>query len=144
GGFRRSGTLAQLSVAGGAAPRDIMEEVEWADWAPDGKPLAVLRAARGQLQLEYPMGKLLYQTSGWISHARVSPDGGLVAFIDHPVGGDDGGSAAAGGRRQSLPVLDDPGGRREAAGSDRRQPDPARCLARRAVARHARHEPHGD
>src|SRR5262249_30916049 len=25
GGFRRSGTLAQLSVAGGAAPRDIME-----------------------------------------------------------------------------------------------------------------------
>ena len=32
GGFRRSGTLAQLSVAGGAAPRDIAEEVEWADW----------------------------------------------------------------------------------------------------------------
>jgi eukaryotic-like serine/threonine-protein kinase len=105
GGFRRSGTLAQLSVAGGAAPRDIMEEVEWADWAPDGKTLAVVRAARGQLQLEYPMGKLLYQTSGWISHARVSPDGDLVAFIDHPVGGDDGGSVAAVDRAGKLRKL---------------------------------------
>jgi Tol biopolymer transport system component len=105
GGFRRSGTLAQLSVAGGAAPRDIMEEVEWADWAPDGKTLAVVRANRGQIQLEYPMGKVLYQTSGWISHARVSPDGELVAFIDHPVGGDDGGSVAAVDRAGKLRKL---------------------------------------
>ena len=105
GGFRRTGTLAQLSVAGGAAPRDIMEEVEWADWAPDGKTLAVVRTARGRLQLEYPMGKVLYQTSGWISHARVSPDGDLVAFVDHPVGGDDGGSVAAVDRAGKLRKL---------------------------------------
>jgi Tol biopolymer transport system component len=105
GGFRRTGTLAQLSVAGGAAPRDILEEIEWADWSPDGKSLAIVRTARGQMRLEYPIGKVLYETSGWISHPRVSPDGDLVAFIDHPVGGDDGGSVAAvdrSGKRRKL------------------------------------------
>jgi Tol biopolymer transport system component len=105
GGFRRTGTLAQLSVAGGAAPRDILEEIEWADWSPDGKSLAIVRTARGQMRLEYPIGKVLYETSGWISHPRVSPDGDLVAFIDHPVGGDDGGSIAAvdrAGKRRKL------------------------------------------
>ena len=43
GAFRRSGTLAQVSVAGGVAPREILEDVQWADWAPDGKDLAVVR-----------------------------------------------------------------------------------------------------
>jgi len=92
GGFRRTGTLAQLSVAGGAAPRDILEDVEWADWAPDGKSLAVVRMPKGRMRLEYPIGKVLYETSGWISHPRVSPGGDFVAFIDHPSLTDDGGS----------------------------------------------------
>jgi Tol biopolymer transport system component len=94
GGFRRTGTLAQLSVAGGAAPRDILEDVEWADWAPDGKSLAVVRTPKGRMRLEYPIGKVLYETSGWISHPRVSPSGDFVAFIDHPSLNDDGGSVA--------------------------------------------------
>ncbi len=92
GGFRRSGTLAQLSVAGGAAPRDILEDIEWADWAPDGKSLAVVRTSRGRMLLEYPIGKVLHETSGWIGHPRVSPNGDLVAFTDHPALNDDGGS----------------------------------------------------
>jgi Tol biopolymer transport system component len=37
---------------------------------------------------------VLYETSGWVSHPRVSPDGQAVAFIDHPTPGDDGGSVA--------------------------------------------------
>jgi eukaryotic-like serine/threonine-protein kinase len=105
GSFRRSGTLARLSVAGGAAPRDILEDVEFADWAPDGKSLAVVRAARGRMRLEYPIGKVLYETSGWISNPRVSPEGDLVAFIEHPTLTDDGGSVAVvdrSGRRRSL------------------------------------------
>jgi eukaryotic-like serine/threonine-protein kinase len=92
GGFRRSGTLAQLSVAGGAAPRDISEEVDWADWAPDGKSLAVVRAAKGHVRLEYPIGKVLYETGGWIGQPRVSSNGDLVAFTEHPSLTDDGGS----------------------------------------------------
>jgi Tol biopolymer transport system component len=93
-GFRRTGTLAQLSVAGGAAPREILKEVEWADWSPDGKSLAIVRVVPGRMRIEYPIGRVLYETSGWVSHPRVSPDGNLIAFIDHPTPNDDGGSIA--------------------------------------------------
>ncbi len=43
-------------------------------------------------RLEYPVGKVLYQTGGWIGHPRISPDGKLIAFADHPLQGDDSGS----------------------------------------------------
>jgi Tol biopolymer transport system component len=105
GGFRRTGKLAQLSISGGAAPRDILEDVEWADWAPDGKSLAVVRSAGARMRLEYPIGKGLYETSGWIGHPRVSPSGDSVAFIDHPSLTDDGGSVALvdlSGRKKML------------------------------------------
>lgn len=46
------------------------------------------------MRLEYPAGKLVYETSGWIGNPRVSADGNLVAFIDHPTLNDDGGSIA--------------------------------------------------
>ncbi len=89
--FIRAGTLAQLSVSGGVAPREISTDVQWADWGPDGASYALVRDVNSRNQLEYPAGKALYQTSGWISHPRVSPDGSLVAFIDHPIRRDDGG-----------------------------------------------------
>ena len=104
GGFRRSGTLARISIAGGA-PRDVLEDVDWADWAPDGKDLAVVRSDHGEIRLEYPIGKVLWKTSGWIGNPRVSPAGDRVAFIDHPVGTDDGGSVAVvdrAGRKTAL------------------------------------------
>jgi Tol biopolymer transport system component len=104
-GFRRQGTLAQISVAGGAAPREILERVEWADWAPDGKALAVSLRGAGKSRIEYPVGKTVYETSGWVSHLRVSPDGELVAFDDHPTPGDDGGSIAVvdrSGRKRTV------------------------------------------
>jgi Tol biopolymer transport system component len=54
------------------------------------------------------MGKALYETTGWISHPRVSPQGDLVAFIDHASPGDDGGSVAVvdrtGKKRTLSPV----------------------------------------
>ena len=92
--FIRSGTLAEVGVSGGVAPREIHKDVQWADWGPDGKDLAVVRDVNLRNQLEFPAGKVLYQTAGWISHPRVSPDGNLVAFLDHPQRGDDGGSVA--------------------------------------------------
>jgi eukaryotic-like serine/threonine-protein kinase len=106
--FRGTGTLAQLSVAGGAAPRDIMKEVEWADWGPDGRSMAIVRSLPGKLRIEYPIGKTLYETSGWVSHLRVAPDGKLVAFIDHPTPGDDSGSVAVVDLEGKKRVLTEP------------------------------------
>ena len=88
------GTLARAPLAGGA-PRPVLEDVEWADWSPDGTNLAVVRNVGGRDRLEYPIGKVLYETSGgWISYPRVSPKGDSIAFMDHPNQGDDGGSIA--------------------------------------------------
>jgi Tol biopolymer transport system component len=107
GGFRRSGTLARVSIAGGA-PRDVLEDVEWADWAPDGKDLAVVRAEHGEIRLEYPIGKVLSKTSGWIGNPRVSPAGDRVAFVDHPSATDDGGSIAVVDRTGRKTTLSKP------------------------------------
>jgi len=88
------GTLARAPLAGGA-PRPVLDDVEWADWSPDGSNLAVVRNIGGHDRLEYPIGKVLYETSGgWISYPRVSPKGDYVAFLNHPNQGDDGGTVA--------------------------------------------------
>jgi dipeptidyl aminopeptidase/acylaminoacyl peptidase len=79
-----AGTLARLPLSGGA-PREVVEGVLSADWSPDGSALAAVRFAGGRTRLEYPLGKAIYTTDGWISDARVSPDGERVAFIDHPI-----------------------------------------------------------
>jgi serine/threonine protein kinase/dipeptidyl aminopeptidase/acylaminoacyl peptidase len=85
------GTLARAPLVGGA-PREVLEQVQWADWSADGNSLAVVRDFGGRNRLEFPVGKPLYETGGWIGHPRVSPKGDLIAFIDHPVQGDDRGT----------------------------------------------------
>jgi Tol biopolymer transport system component/predicted Ser/Thr protein kinase len=87
------GTLARAPLIGGA-PREVVEQVQWADWSPDGASVAIVRDVDGRNRLEFPVGKVLYETGGWIGHPRVSPKGDRVAFIDHPIQGDDGGSVA--------------------------------------------------
>ncbi len=93
GTFVASGTLARAPLSGGAS-RAVLEDVQFADWSPDGGALAVVRSAFGRTRLEYPVGTVLHETAGWISHPRVAPDGRRVAFLDHPVSGDDGGNVA--------------------------------------------------
>ncbi|HZN02932.1 MAG TPA: protein kinase [Candidatus Polarisedimenticolia bacterium] len=87
-GWMRQGTLARASLAGGA-PREVMQDVQDADWAPDGESLAVVRTVGGRYHLEYPTGKVLYETDTWVTGPRFSPDGKLIAFVDHPSMGDD-------------------------------------------------------
>jgi dipeptidyl aminopeptidase/acylaminoacyl peptidase len=90
-GYEATGTLARVPLAGGA-PREILESVQDADWSPDGKGLAVSRVVGNRSRLEYPIGKVLYEGPGWVSDVRVSPDGRLVAFIDHPQRGNNDGA----------------------------------------------------
>ena len=84
-GFR--GTLARVPPLGGA-PREMATDVEYADWAPDGERLAVVRADQTHAWLEFPLGQVRFESTGWISHPRVSPSGELLAFVNHPVLGD--------------------------------------------------------
>ena len=106
-GFEYSGMLARSPAQGGGAPRAIAGNVEFADWAPDGS-LAAVRRVGGKVRLEYPLGKVIYETPGWISHPRVSPDGQQVAFIDHPYARNDAGSVAIvdkAGQKKTLTKL---------------------------------------
>jgi len=100
------GTLARAPMEGGA-PREVLEGVQWADWGPDGSNLAVVRDVGGRNRLEYPVGKVLYETVGWVSHPRVSRQGDRIAFMDHPIRGDDGGSVAVVDLNGSKKMLSD-------------------------------------
>jgi Tol biopolymer transport system component/predicted Ser/Thr protein kinase len=90
-GYQATGTLARVTLAGGA-PREILEGVQDADWSPDGKQLAVSRVVGNQSRLEYPVGKVLFQSSGWVGALRVSPDGRHLAFFDHSQRGNNDGN----------------------------------------------------
>ncbi|HEY8205455.1 MAG TPA: protein kinase [Pyrinomonadaceae bacterium] len=82
------GTLARMPLNGGA-PREILESVQSADWSPDGSKLAVVHLVNGANRLEYPIGKVLFETKGFITYPRVSPDGKYIAFMEHDVKYDD-------------------------------------------------------
>jgi Tol biopolymer transport system component len=98
--YYKWGTLAILSASGGT-PRELAEDVAWADWAPDGKTLAVIRNVVGGRQLEYPLGTVLYRVPHTeLYWSRVSPDGGRVALIEGE------------GGRMSVVVIDRSGARR--------------------------------
>jgi serine/threonine protein kinase len=76
------------ALSSGGAP---VENAGDADFAPDGSCRAVIRGADTRDRLEFPEGHVLYETAGWLSQARVSPDGRRVAFYDHPLLGEDAG-----------------------------------------------------
>jgi Tol biopolymer transport system component len=99
-----AGLLARAPISGGA-PRAVEEKIDFADWSPDGKTMAVVRETDTGTQLEYPVGKVLYRTAGYIGNPRISPSGDAVAFLDHPLAFDNGGDVAVigrDGRRKTL------------------------------------------
>ncbi len=73
-----------------------------ASFAPNGE-LLIVREVDGRVRLELPAGNVLYETSSWLSHARVSPSGESVAFVDHFVRGADNGAVALVGTSRNLP-----------------------------------------
>jgi len=107
GAFIFTGMLARVPLAGSAAPREVLDDVQDADWAPDGEKFALIREVAGRQRLEFPIGHVLYETGGWLSSVRVSPGGDRVAFLEHPARGNDAGSAAVidqSGKKTTLSV----------------------------------------
>jgi len=83
-GIMTYGTLARVPLAGGA-PRELQEEVKYADWSPDGRDLAIVRRVGDRDQLEFPAGNVLAEPrapKGGFSFARVSPRGDAVAAFE--------------------------------------------------------------
>jgi Tol biopolymer transport system component len=85
-----NGMLARAPLAGGS-PREVLADVHWADWDQNGE-LAVVHHVDGRSLLEYPLNHVLYESGGWISHIRFSPQGDKIAFMEHPALWDDRGS----------------------------------------------------
>ncbi|MGA2421853.1 MAG: protein kinase [Candidatus Acidiferrum sp.] len=82
------GTLATTPM-GGTSPRELLENVLDADWAPNGTDLAIIDHDPKNWRLQYPIGKILLEGADWISDVRVSPDGEHLAFFRHPPNVDD-------------------------------------------------------
>jgi eukaryotic-like serine/threonine-protein kinase len=87
------GTLARVPLTEGS-PRQIEKNIDWADWSANGQTLAIVNDVAGEERLEFPPGRVLYRTAGWISHIRISPKGDRIAFLDHESPGDDRGSVS--------------------------------------------------
>jgi serine/threonine protein kinase/Tol biopolymer transport system component len=88
-----AGRLARAALTGGS-PRDVAEGIQEVDWAPDGTTMLAVRDVGGKSRIEFPMGKVLYETSGHVSYARLSPKADRIAFLDHAFPLDDAGTVA--------------------------------------------------
>ena len=102
--FARAGMLARAPLAGGA-PRAMEDRIDFADWSAAGDEMALARETDQGTQLEFPAGRVLYRTSGYISEPRISPAGDRVAFLDHPVTNDNRGSVAVIDRQGNKKTL---------------------------------------
>jgi serine/threonine protein kinase len=89
--FTPTGRLARVPLGGGST-RELMDAVTDADWTPDGSALVVSRHVGHHFQLEFPPGKTLYQSDGYISDLCFSSAGDKIAFVNHAILGDDRGS----------------------------------------------------
>jgi hypothetical protein len=58
GGYARSGTLARVPLSGGT-PREVLDNVQDADWSANGESMAVVRYTpeNSHWRLEYPIGR---------------------------------------------------------------------------------------
>jgi serine/threonine protein kinase len=89
-GLRRGSTvtLAEVALAGGT-PREILDGLEDADWAPDSENLAVAHTVGDRDRIEFPVGNVLYDPGPGVSlgNVRFSPKGDLIAFAESSLAG---------------------------------------------------------
>jgi eukaryotic-like serine/threonine-protein kinase len=78
--------LVRRPPTGGA--KVVAHDVLVGDW--NGKDFAVVRQVGAELQLEYPMGRVLDKVAR-VRTIRISPDGMHLAFTEHPLINDDAG-----------------------------------------------------
>ena len=85
------GNLARTT--GNSAPKPEIENIQAADFTPDGSALAIVRYVPADFtcQLEYPIGKVLFREK-LIDDLRFSPNGKYLAFIAHTNPSDDRGT----------------------------------------------------
>ncbi|MGC2090507.1 MAG: hypothetical protein WA638_13815, partial [Candidatus Acidiferrales bacterium] len=62
---------------------EIADDVVSADWSPDDSEMAAIREANGKFQVEFPLGKVIYESQTWLNFLRVSPHGDAVAFAQY-------------------------------------------------------------
>jgi WD40 repeat protein len=86
------GTLARARLFSSSV-REVLEHVREADFLPNDA-LTIVRRVNGRDRLEVPQGTVVFETPGYISHVRVSPDGQRVGFLEHPLYGDNRGHVA--------------------------------------------------
>jgi len=66
------GTLARAPLVGGA-PREVLEQVQWADWRRMAAGLPSCEISAGATVWNFPLENHSTKTGGWIGHPRVSP-----------------------------------------------------------------------
>ena len=74
--------LARVPMAGGV-PRDVVAGVPYAsaDWASDGKNLVIVRESNHRSRLEFPIGKVLLESSQQLDAPRISPRGDRISYF---------------------------------------------------------------
>jgi eukaryotic-like serine/threonine-protein kinase len=98
--------LSRVSMNGGTA-QVIAEATKAADWAPNGRELAIVRESGPDSVVEFPVGNVVYSSHGCIDGLRVSPSGDQVAFLEHPVRDDDAGHVRLVDKKGNTRVLTD-------------------------------------
>jgi len=103
------GILAEASLAGGAA-RELLDDVVFADWAPNGSDLAVVHRVGNRARVEYPIGTVLYDSEAeLVNHLRFSARSGTLAFKDWEklfvVGASGGNRLLSGPEQQALEIV---------------------------------------
>jgi Tol biopolymer transport system component len=85
------GNLARTT--GSSAPKPEIENIQAADFTPDGSALAIVRYVPSDFtcQIEYPIGKVLFRER-LVDDLRFSPNGKYLAFIAHTNPSDDRGT----------------------------------------------------